>query len=242
MNPRNKAEANAYGTRARRSRRRGLWLFLTVVVVACLVVFVYEQRPVQAPSTDSGIESLPVKKPIPQIVEFRMTDFEHGWMRYSDGVTKVTSDGGAGWQEAPIDQAGQALPVGSTDANGNAGGQAARGEWSLAPTEERKPETIIYNANPFPVKQSQFLTDRIGWALLADGSGLPLPLLVTADGGETWRNEVTPDVQAVVQAEKKREGQMPQEAAMFGSPEQAKLAMRANWAIIPENASPGTLC
>ncbi|TMV49501.1 M23 family peptidase [Paenibacillus mesophilus] len=221
---------------SRNSRKRGLWLILPVSLAACLAVLVYEQRPAQAPSPDTVIESLPVKKPAPEAVEFRMTDFENGWLRYSDGKTKVTNDGGAVWRDEASD-----LPVQTLSGGGAGGAAPVRGEWSLAPAEEPKPATILYEAKSYPVKQSQFLTDRIGWALLDSGSGLALPLLVTTDGGETWRGEVTADVREAVQAEKKREAQAAQEAALYETPEQARLAIRSKWTLLPDQAFVGDI-
>ncbi|MDF2662441.1 MAG: hypothetical protein K0Q94_5232 [Paenibacillus sp.] len=232
MHPRNKSKAR--GATAPRPRKRGLWIALSVSLAACLAVLVYEQRPAQAPSTDTMIESLPVKKPAPEAVEFRMTDFEHGWLRYSDGATKVTNDGGAIWQDSSTEPAVQAL-----SGSGAGGEPADRGEWSLAPAEQPNPATVVYETKPYSVKQSQFLTDRFGWALLGSGSGLPIPLLVTTDGGETWRADVTADVREAMQTEKRREEQAVREAALYETPEQAKLAMRSAWALLPDQASVG---
>lgn len=226
MNPRNQTKPGRAA--APRSRRSGLWLGLTAALLVGMIIFAYDQRSANAPSDDTAIESLPVRRPVPEIAEFRMTDFEHGWLRYTDGVVKTTADSGGSWQETAADMSGQPMPE-----------AADRGEWSLAPAQEPKPATATFEAKPYPVKQSQFLTDRIGWALLAEDSGLPFSLLVTTDGGQTWRAEADAGVQDAIRAEREREAQVGREAALYASPEQARQAMRAPWTLMPNAASPG---
>lgn len=264
-----RSDANRSRAKRPQYRKRGLLLVLTAVFAVCLGVLVYEQRPAQAPSTDSAIEPLPESppKPPPEPVEFHMADFGHGWLRYSDGAMKTTSDGGATWQVASSEQdsAGGAVPtVGAgtgagmetgqgpgngagtglgTDARPKAGAEAptGRGELYLTPAEQPKLETIEFEAKAYPVKQSQFVTDRIGWALLGSAAEWPIPLLVTTDGGATWRAEVTAEVREAVEEERKREALAAREAALLGTPEpeQARQAMRASWLLLPSQASVG---
>ncbi|RKN77155.1 peptidoglycan DD-metalloendopeptidase family protein [Paenibacillus ginsengarvi] len=231
MNPRNLSGTRR--TAAARKRRTGRTLVFTAAALAGLaaVLLAYDQRSAVAPSIDAVIESLEVKRPAPELVEFRMTDFDRGWQKYSDDVVKVTSDGGITWTEASPEAAG--VP-GSPD-----GSRSGRGEWTLAPVSEKRLDSLVYDRKAMAVKMSQFLTEKIGWALLEGGSGLPNPLLVTADGGETWHAEVTAEVRSAAEAEKKREAQAAAEAALYESPDKARLAMRSVWALMPSQASPG---
>ncbi|GAA3411141.1 M23 family metallopeptidase [Paenibacillus hodogayensis] len=228
MDVRKYASRGSSGARSR--RRLGLGLLVTVALAAGATVLVYGQRPAHAPSPGTFIESLPFIKRAPEAVEFRMSDFEHGWLRYSDGTVKATDDAGATWRDAHAQggEAGEGVAA-----------PAARSEWSLAPAEAAKLETVVLEATPYTVKQAQFMTDRLGWALVADAAELPAPLLVTTDGGTTWQAKVTAVVLDAVQAEKRREEQTAQEAAFFATPEQARQALRSAWTIMPSQASPG---
>ncbi|MEF3306336.1 M23 family metallopeptidase [Paenibacillus sp. GYB003] len=229
MKQRNKTAASR--AVAAPSRKLGLSLIVSAAVLAGLVAAAYGQRSALAPSIDAVIESLEVKRPAPEVVEFRMTDFDNGWLKYSDGAVKVTSDGGAQWREAASAAAGEKA-AGDGDGSG-------RSERILAPAAEKKPASIEYGAKTVAVKQSQFLTDRIGWALPEGGLGLPAPLLVTTDGGETWHAEMTADVKAAVEAEKKREAEAELEASLYETPEAARQAMRAPSSLMPGRVSPG---
>lgn len=212
---------------AARSRMRRLWLIVAMAATIGVAVFAYKQIPAQAPSTEGAPPPIQVKIPPPEVAQFRMTDFEHGWMWYTDGVMKITSDGGVQWRVAEPEQRPSL-----SDA-------AYRSEWSLASADEPKLDSIMYDSKRYPVKQAQFLTNTFGWALLEDGSGLAHPLLVTTDGGETWQSQVTANVKEAAEAEKKREAQIAREAELYESPEKAKQAMRSAWAIMPNQASPG---
>lgn len=214
-------------------------LLLVVLAAACMGVIFYGQRFAQAPDVERGAGQLPTTTPAPiqkEIAEFRMTDLDHGWLRYSDGVVKVTDDGGEHWKEAATGLTGE---VPASTGGGSGGASTDHGEWNGKLNEEPKLTSILYQSEDYQVKQSQFLTDRIGWALLSNGVGLQIPLLVTVDGGQTWHAEVTPDVKNAMQEEKMLQQQIRKEAVMYESPEYAKLAIRSEWVLLPSNASPG---
>lgn len=224
----------AHRASAERPRKRALRLFplAASVVVVALVALAYDPRAAQSPSIDTGVESLGLKRPVPEAVEFRMTDFERGWLKFSDGVVKVTDDGGAQWREVPPEEAERAM-------SGDGGG-TGRGEWSLAaPAADNLPNAIVYDTKRLTVRQVQFMTERIGWALPEGAAGGMSPLLVTTDGGRTWQGEMTSAVKEAVQAEKRREAQVALEAALYDTPDKAKQAMRSAWTILPKQASPG---
>lgn len=264
-----------------RSRRFGLFLLAVVLLAACAVVFVNGQRAGQSPAAEA--EAPPVQPPPPEVVQFGMTDLDRGWMRYSDGVVKVTEDGGSHWRQTADGQTGAtggvtAAPNGSAGAaaggsagtttgtapgttpsttqassngatgasgsttgisNGTTGAAATLFDWSTVPEGEPKPANVTVGTKSYPVKQSQFVTDRIGWALLVQPADLVSPLLVTTDGGTSWHAEVTLLVKEAVEEEKRRLQRISQETVLYASAEQAKQTMRAEWVLLPEQASPG---
>ncbi|TXK70636.1 M23 family metallopeptidase [Paenibacillus sp. N3.4] len=104
--------------------------------------------------------------------------------------------------------------------------------------------SLTRNGVTYPLKQSQFLTPRIGWGLLANAkdakaAGFQQPLLVTVDGGQTWMDGVTPEVAAAIMQEKNHLEQVKKEAALYASRDTAKAAISAKWKLIPEHAAPG---
>ncbi|WP_227793590.1 M23 family metallopeptidase [Paenibacillus guangzhouensis] len=164
------------------------------------------------------------------VLDFHMFDFEHGWVRYKDGVVK-TDDGGGHWQEAEASMT-------NDPTEGNVVADAV----TLGLLDLRKhpqPDTLTVGSKAFLVKQSQFLTDRIGWALVEDIKELQTPLLVTADGGQTWSNEVTPGIRASMIEEKDRLLRMKKEAAMYASADIAKSVIHSEWTLLPETSAPG---
>ncbi|MFC0212404.1 M23 family metallopeptidase [Paenibacillus chartarius] len=163
-------------------------------------------------------------------LDFRMLDFDRGWLRYTDGVVK-TEDGGVHWQETEA-----SLPN-EPAANDAAAAAAAFGLLDLS--KQPQPSTVTVGSIAFPVKQFQFLTDRIGWALIEDTKELQPPILVTADGGETWSTEVTPAIRATMKEEKERLQRIRQEAALYASADIAKDVFRSDWTLLPETSAPG---
>ncbi|MDF2722719.1 MAG: hypothetical protein K0Q59_2394 [Paenibacillus sp.] len=232
MDSRKQSRAHEAVAARKRSRRRGIGLIVAAVAVVGLVVFVFRQLPAHAPSASLAGEAAVIKPPPPppsEVSQFRMTDYEHGWMWYTDGVFKTTSDGGATWTVAAEGQRPQldAAPY--------------RSEWSAALAEEPKPQTVTMDAKSYAVKQSQFLTNRLGWALVEDGSGLARPLLLTTDGGQSWQSEVTAVIKEAVQAELQREALVAREAALYDTADKAKQTMRAAWTITPNQTAPGDI-
>jgi murein DD-endopeptidase MepM/ murein hydrolase activator NlpD len=98
---------------------------------------------------------------------------------------------------------------------------------------------VSADGQTYAVKQSQFATDRVGWALPADGSQLSDTLLVTVDGGATWHAGVTPEVAEAIRTEKERLAEIARERAMYETDEAAARIMSSDWALLPERASPG---
>lgn len=207
------------------------------ILAACIVVYIGKHQPVLTPTLDQKEEHTAdaavqkVTEPIHQkVLDFHMTDFEHGWLRYTDGVVK-TDDGGGHWQEAEA-----SLP------NDPAEGDVAADEVTLGLLDLSKhplPANLTVGSKTYPVKQSQFLTDRIGWALVEVTEELQTPVLVTADGGQTWSTEVTPGIRASMMEEKERLLHVKKEAAMYASADIAKSAIHAEWTLLPETSAPG---
>lgn len=227
MNPRNSRRGQSAS--ARRSSKLALGLAGLMIAAACVALLIWEQRPAQAPASEAEAAPSPTPAPTPRVaIEFHMADFDHGWIRYADGA-KVTDDGGVVWREAEPGQTLDAAAAPSVEPTDPAGNTAV----------SRQPATIVYAAKVYSVRQTQFLTERIGWALPLDGSDFPNALLVTADGGETWQAEVTAAVKEAVRQEKERLQRENREAALYASADVAKQAIRAKWTVMPETASPG---
>lgn len=241
---------------ARPERRTSLlkspkyWLILTGVslIAACAIIYFGGGMTMEAPfwkqeaHSPSAAPSASPSPPPREAVSFHMADFDRGWLKYADG-TMTTADGGAHWQEAAADMpAAEAQPEAE-----NAGAQApdslldelmhTGADGKLIPPQP--PVTITLGAKTYSVKQSQFLTAKIGWALLTDAKDFQPPLLVTADGGQTWHSEVTADIRAVMQEERSRMSKLKQESALYASTNTAKAAMSPLWTLLPSTASPG---
>ncbi|WP_426446340.1 peptidoglycan DD-metalloendopeptidase family protein [Paenibacillus sp. S-38] len=167
-------------------------------------------------------------------VEFRMTDLDHGWIRYKD-VVRTTSDGGVTWtdrgavpaaREPDAGTEGQGLPGGGTEAE--AGADAGH-----------RMSSLRYHDKDYAVKQVQFLTEEIGWALVQDDGELGGGLLVSGDGGRTWQQEVTGLVRDAIRRAKEELAGRRKEAPLYASAEAAQLAFRSEWLVMPETAVPG---
>jgi murein DD-endopeptidase MepM/ murein hydrolase activator NlpD len=212
-------------------------VMLGLFVLTSLAVIFIVGRPVLAPEhgalqgNTAAISVSPA--PIPaastvvkkkQILDFHMQNLSEGWIRYADSA-KVTKDGGASWKEAAIDQ----LPP---DTAGDETLQALLGTLP-------KPLSVSFKSKTLEVKKSQFLTDRVGWVLAAEGSSPDSSLLVTADSGVTWTDQVTPEIAAVMTAEQKRVQAILLEAAFYPAKEAAKAAIQSDWTLLPNAASPG---
>jgi photosystem II stability/assembly factor-like uncharacterized protein len=135
------------------------------------------------------------------IETFRFWDNQHGALVLNDAYQDsrgypqnflyTTTDGGRSWQLGPL------LPVNAysvyfldaahawtLDAKANSLLFSGDGglHWSPA-------GTIPSNSNGV-VRDFQFVTSQVGWALGADSRGLPI--LKTVDGGKTWTTQLAP--------------------------------------------------
>lgn len=215
------------------------WLLLVsfCLLAACVVVYIgrHPSDPTPTPNRKEGrTEEAAFQKaaePLHQnALEFHMSDFEHGWLRYTDGVLK-TDDGGGHWQEAEA-----SLPNDPAESDVASDG-VTLGLLDLS--KHPQPDTLTVGTKTFQVKQFQFLTDRIGWALVEDTKELQTPLVVTADGGQTWSQDVTPDIHASMQEEKERLLNVKKEAALYASADTAKAVFRSEWTLLPDTSAPG---
>ncbi|TVY10871.1 M23 family metallopeptidase [Paenibacillus cremeus] len=203
----------------------------SVLAAVCLGIILYEQRQEQAASVvrpPVQAQAVTVAAPAPrELLDFRMTDFDHGRIRYADGML-VTTDGGAHWQEA-ASSSGTTTEERGSDIE----------TWGGTTREDKESYRVQVGVKEYPVKQWQFLTDRIGWASLEGGAELGSPLVVTVDGGRTWQAEVTASVMQALQEAKQRQAQVKKEAGFYASADAAKAVMAAHWTLFPATASPG---
>ncbi|WP_135555718.1 M23 family metallopeptidase [Paenibacillus cymbidii] len=267
MNPRK--ERTGKGGSSWTPRKFGLLLAGLIVLSAGLTILIREQRRAEAPAAAQTAAptpsptATPIPAPTPRAAtEFRMADFDRGWVRFPDGAM-LTEDGGVSWQEAPAGWSPEAAAASGSgasagaNASGNATGAGASANGTggagmgtsgspaasgNAEAAAPSPATLTYAGKLYAVKQAQFLTARIGWALPTErGAEWPNALLVTADGGQTWQAEVNEAVREAVKQEKERLQREQTEAAYYGTPQLAEKAMRAKWQLIPETTAPGDL-
>ena len=103
---RNNSLVSRGGKMSVRSRKRRQWPLLAgaCLLAACVVILV-GKSPFGTPfswkdNTPAVVVATPLPTPPPrEAVEFRMLDFDRGWVKYADGIAR-TEDGGAQWQEA----------------------------------------------------------------------------------------------------------------------------------------------
>lgn len=216
--------------------RSGKYWALLIVIAAIVGLFVIFTLPAESsgPGKQAKVEPTPASTstPTPQpvirkAIDFEMQDWDHGWIKYTDGYQK-TEDGGVQWTEA-----GSAKPEAEMFEEFDP--QLARWLKEQSP----KPSTLQYESQSYQVAKSQFLNERVGWALLTDSKELSFPILVTVDGGETWHEQVTPALKTVIDEERERVRQMQQEASLYTGSKEAQLALQSAWTLLPDTASPG---
>lgn len=227
------------------SKRRQWPLLVGACVLAACVVIVVGKSPLGAISTwsqkteSSAAIATPIPTPPPrEAVSFRMLDFDRGWVKYVDGVMK-TADSGDLWQETSgaditAEEAGAALP-----ADGPFNELLSLEAGLTGQQETPKPLTITIGGATIPVKQSQFLTPRIGWVLPASAKDSKSPLLATVDGGQTWVDGLSPDMKAAIQKEKDHLQQLKLESSLYTDQAAAKAIIGSKWKLVPETAAPG---
>lgn len=160
-------------------------------------------------------------------IEFAMTDLFHGWIRYEDHVMETTN-GGESWTLSEM----TAVPASvSTEGSEN-------GEFRFL-KEPKVLSTIMVETKEYPVKQLQFMTDRVGWALVNDTGEAGSKLLLTTDGGVSWHSEVTGAVKEALTQEKLLLEQRNKESRLYASLDQAKLAFQSEWLLLPETVNQG---
>ncbi len=204
-----------------------------LLVIACVGAMVYGLRPWTTTADEQLVALTPTPTPSPtppprEVLGFQMVNFDTGWIKYSDGVT-VTSDGGVEWLKS----------VDIVPAEPPAADAGLSSLWNKDPN--RVVTSLTFGTKSYPVKQSQFLTDRIGWALVDLSKDMPFPLLVTIDGGITWNTAVSPEIKQAIQDEKDRIALIRKEASMYADIETAKVKMQSKWLLQPSTASIGDL-
>lgn len=226
-----------------KSKKRRQWPLLAgACLLAACAVIVIGKSPFGSFSSWNAVKDIPAAStpaPAPpprEALEFRMVDLDHGWVKYADGI-EATEDGGGQWRPAAGDVTADekavdgsltellSLEAGSVNAVGS--------------SPDPNPLTVTLGAAVFPVKQTQFLTPRIGWALPASSKDAKNPLLVTADGGQTWVDGMTAEIKEAILKEKKHLEQLAKERELYATKEAAKGIMSAKWKLVPESAAPG---
>ncbi|SDO03486.1 Murein DD-endopeptidase MepM and murein hydrolase activator NlpD, contain LysM domain [Paenibacillus sp. yr247] len=229
-----------------KSKKRRQWPLLAgaCLLAACAVIVIgkssFSASSLLSHKADiTAAVATPMPTPQPrEAVEFRMLDFDRGWVKYADGIVR-TEDGGAQWHDAvrtdfTTEEAASTLPTDGTIAE-----LLSIEAGSPSQQDIPKPLTVALGASTFPVKQSQFLTPRIGWALLASSKDSKNPLLITADGGQTWVDGMTEELKAAILKEKKHLQQLKKESALYATKDAAKAIMGSKWKLVPESAAPG---
>ncbi len=158
-----------------------------------------------------------------------------------DGSVKKSGDGTA--EEGNAGKSGNGV-VGDGAANSSGDGTADRSNAEAveaAYLDFSAAAPVSFNGQTIAVKRAQAVSGKVAWVLAAEGSGLTMPLLVTVDGGSTWRDEVTADVRAAIEEEKAQRERRAEEAKLYASPQEAVQAMKAGseWALLPDKTYPG---
>jgi hypothetical protein len=231
------------GTVSVKSSTRRQWTLLAgaCLLAACVVILI-GKSPFGVSSSWNLISDIPAAvatspPPPREAVEFRMLDFDRGWVKYTDDGIVKTEDGGEQWQDAGMDfttgEAVSVLPIDGPIA------ELLGLEAGTPGQDSPKPLTVTLGSTAFSVKQSQFLTTRIGWVLLAGVKDSKNPLLITADGGVTWVDGMTAEVKAAILKEKTHLQQLKKESALYATKDAAKAMISAKWKLVPESAAPG---
>jgi murein DD-endopeptidase MepM/ murein hydrolase activator NlpD len=248
MNPQNVKRRSKHSNTRLAVFRYGM---VGVLVGIGIVIFssMFLQSSVQAPEHV-------YEEPKRELIDFHMKDLTHGWARYNT-ATLITEDGGATWKEVakpeptadavhstnPKASANPSLnPTLNPEAAGNPSlGYETSEDLAMLLTKPRTLHSITIESKSYEVKKSQFLTDRIGWVQLVNAEELEAPLWVTGDGGATWKPQLTADIQGVIASEQQQLKLMQAELAYYTEKSEALKAMRAEWTLIPDTASPGDI-
>lgn len=204
-------------------------LILGLIAASAAGVVIYSFWSGQPISLSMLQKSVP--QPAPEIpkykeaVEFAMADMDHGWIRYEDHVEQ-TSNGGESWS---VTDGIPAVTTSTMEAN----------EMLRFLQEPKTLATLIYKNQEYSIKQLQFMTDHVGWALVNDKGEAGSKLLVTTDGGTTWQSEMVDQVKKALKAEKLLLQQRQEESSYYSTPDQAKFAMQSDWLLIPNTVSQG---
>ncbi|WP_328803444.1 M23 family metallopeptidase [Paenibacillus silvestris] len=226
-----------------KSKKRRQWPLLVgaCVLAACVVIVIGKSPfgPVSSWNTadkDTPVAATPVPtRPPREALEFRMVDLDHGWVRYADGIA-ATEDGGGLWLPAAEEAAAAQTAVDGSLAELLSLEEAGT---TSPPGSSPNPPTATLGGVALPVKQTQFLTPRIGWALPASSKDAKNPLLITADGGQTWVDGMTTEVKDAILKEKSHLQQLAKEKELYATKDAAKGIMSAKWKLVPESVAPG---
>ncbi|WP_240343981.1 M23 family metallopeptidase [Paenibacillus sp. SYP-B3998] len=155
-----------------------------------------------------------------------------------------TEDSGATWQDAGLDVPSESLAGVELvdDSIKELMGLEVIGSSGVNGSVSQNPQTAVLDSTTYSLKQSQFLTPRIGWALLAnpkDAATIQSALLVTADGGQTWNAGLKPAVREAILKEKDRLQKLKREAALYATKDTAKAVIGSKWKLVPDTAAPG---
>ncbi|TBL75793.1 M23 family metallopeptidase [Paenibacillus thalictri] len=140
----------------------------------------------------------------------------------------MTEDSGAHWADAAPERVAELNAVKADETP----------EW-IKGGMPPQPVTVTVGTQTFAVKKAQFLTAKIGWALLSGPADVDDLLAVSADGGQSWHAEVTSDIAAAVEAERKRMKRTEQEAVLYVSQDAAAKTVGSAWTLLPDKAAPG---
>ncbi|CAH1228306.1 hypothetical protein PAECIP111891_06272 [Paenibacillus allorhizoplanae] len=242
-----------------RPRKRRQWPLLVgaCILAAGVVIFMGDSPFETSTSSNKEVPYIAVATPVPtpaprEALEFRMLDFDRGWVKYADGMAQ-TSDGGAHWQEVtstealqtdggtPTDGLEAITKLLSLESGTGSAAEGVSGVSATTPSGSLTVDIVTLNGAMFDVKQSQFVTPKIGWALLPSTTNSKSPLVLTVDGGQSWIDGMTKDAKAVIQGVKAHLTQLKAEALLYKDEAGAKAVMGASWRLIPEQASPGDI-
>ncbi|PZE21031.1 M23 family metallopeptidase [Paenibacillus xerothermodurans] len=217
--------------RKRRPRLASVLLVAVLIFMLMLLLLWFVHMPGLSPPAPMPSEPTQASaEAVRQPIDFRMDDFEIGWLAYHDAVMH-TEDGGAHWMDADM----PAIPA----------PPAAVPDGMLPWMAGRlpSPDTITVESKQYKVKKAQFLTANVGWALTeaAVQSAQQVPLWVTADGGQTWGHASSAEAVQGLAAERLRMQSIRHEAAYYPDSQTARQAIQSDWMLMPSTAAPGDI-
>lgn len=215
------------------------FIVAALLAIGLTVLFIFWKNEVAYTPAPDKAEKTVSEAAVPRILDFHMFDVFDGLRLSRVGEDKAevqeTSDGGGSWQ---LESAGtpEEMRVLFHDRIQNKA--ASKSAFADIMKESRIVESASADDT---VKKLQYVTQKIGWALLSEADGEKSQLWLTIDGGMTWTDKPSAETAEVMTAERERLHAMAMEGEYFADVGTAAAVMLAEYVLIPGTASPGDI-